>query len=145
MNHTGEVKYSWHVFSRAWAPSRDNQHVNCAFVVADIRESWLSLRRSAVTRRKYRQLIFARRPGLDPQPEGSLEAERLSLMRLSRCVIHSASGSNNAVRKGTCYRLRGANRDPPINLPNVTLEFLSRPSPLSGESPARDMRLDLDN
>lgn len=44
---------------------------------------------------------------LNPQPEGSLEAERLSLMRLSRCVIHSASrNSNNTVRKGTCYRFR---------------------------------------
>lgn len=72
--------------------------------------SWASAAiasRAAIARRKYRQLISARRPGLDPQLEGSLE--RLSLMRLNRCVIHSAPSPNNAVRKGTCYRL-GANR-----------------------------------
>lgn len=57
--------------------------------------------------------------GLYPQPEGSLEARRLSLTRLSRCVIHSPPGSNNTVRKGTCYRLSGKGTQPasrPIHL-----------------------------
>lgn len=87
---------------------------------------------SAIARRKYRQLIFARRPGLAPQPEGTLEAERLSLIRLSRCVIHSALGCNNIVRKG----MLSVPRDTSRSIFRTTLKFLSL-----WRRPAQDTRL----
>lgn len=64
----------------------------------------LRLRRSGNHAEKISPTNICDRVGIH-SPRGPLEAERLSLMRLNRCVIHSAPGFNNAVRKGTCYRI----------------------------------------